>query len=196
MIVTNLPDALLLKCMSFVGGGQFIFVAGTCRSFRDTYTSYLQQNKQHQTTTNMDAIVASVTCLKIAMIELDIDVNHYHLRKTIQWRNESELFWTAVIRCAAHNGKLDVLVWAKNNNELYWKWIFLCSSRVLVDLCRRGIIMARSVLRNTDSSYFGIQPFQFKNERNDGNVRSINIHTSLRCWIVRYLLVFYVQQNK
>ena len=135
MIVTNLPDALLLKCMSFVGGGQFIFVAGTCRSFRDTYTSYLQQNEQQQTTTNMDAIVASVTCLKIAMIELDIDVNHYHLIRTIQWRNESKYFWTAVIRCAAHNGKLDVLVWTKNNNEQYWKWIFPRSSRVHVDLC-------------------------------------------------------------
>ena len=53
MMITNLPDALLSNCMSFVGEGCFFFVAGTCRAFRDTYNSYLQQH-ENPSATNME----------------------------------------------------------------------------------------------------------------------------------------------
>ena len=60
MSVTDLPAALLSTCLSFVGAGQYIYVAGACRSFHEAYNIYLQQMEK-LTTTNFDATVESVT---------------------------------------------------------------------------------------------------------------------------------------
>ena len=119
MRVTNLPDALLSNCMSFVGEGHFVFVAGTCRSFRDTYKSYLRLNGQKPTATNVEVIVSSVTCVQMAISELNVNDNIFGQSRNFQWRKKYVPFLTAVIRCATYNGNLTVLKWLKYK---YFDW--------------------------------------------------------------------------
>ena len=144
MMITNLPNALLSNCMSFVGEGSFFFVAGTCRAFRDTYNSYLQQH-ENPSATNMEAIVASVPCLQMAMDELNIDDDNVHdISQIIQWRKQSFYFSSAVIRCAAYNGNLNVLKWSKCIDWYRGKtWSFLCD-----EAARGGQLNALQWLRS------------------------------------------------
>ena len=125
MIVTNLPDALFSKCLSFVGVGHFIYVAGTCRSFRDTYKTCLQLTESKSTATDFDATVESVSRLKMKLLELNIDVHDYEDKlifgEHMQIIND---FWAGVIRRAAYKGNQDVLTWTKNSNP--GKWIDRC----------------------------------------------------------------------
>ena len=118
MSVTNLPVALLSKCMSFIGEGDYIYIAGTCHSFRDSYISYLQQTGK-STTTTLDAMVESVSRLKMKLLELDIDI--HDLGNTTKIRLDGKRvvdFWTAVVLRAAYKGNLDVLVWIKSDSPV------------------------------------------------------------------------------
>ena len=127
MSVTDLPVALLSKCLSFVGEGQYIYVAGACRSFHEAYNSYLLQQTEAKKakTTNFDATVESVSRLKIKLLELNIDV-HYYEDKLIFGEHMQIIndFWAGVIRRAAYKGNQDVLTWTKNSNP--GKWIDRC----------------------------------------------------------------------
>ena len=125
MLLSNLPDAVLSKCMTFVGEGNYIFVAGVCRSFRDTYKSYLQQyHEQKPFSTNLNEIVSSIPRLQLVMHELNIDINIICDRTKIEWRGTTMSFGTAAIACAAYNGNLDVLIWVKNNDRQTWQWYY------------------------------------------------------------------------
>ena len=123
MKVTGLPDGVLTNCLSFLGDGNFLFLALVCRSFCDRYKSYLRtENEQLKPTmTSMEAIVASVSRLKMTMKELNVDINDNDNETKVQWRGKAVCFWDAVIRCTSYNGNLDVLVWMKNNNRSKWE---------------------------------------------------------------------------
>ena len=143
MRVTNLPDALLLKCMSFVGEGYFVFVAGTCRSFRDTYKSYLRLDGQKPTATNTEVIVSSVTCVQMAINELNI--------------NDPDPFLTAVIRCATYNGNLTVLKWLKYT---YVDWYGKIAWSLCNEAARGGQLKVLQWLRSENGGKCGCCRFE------------------------------------
>ena len=122
MKVTDLPDGVLTNCLSFLGDGNFLFVALVCRSFCDRYKSYLRtENEQPKPTmTSLEEIVASVSRLLLAMKELNIGMNNDNETK-MRWRGEAVDIWDAVISCTSYNGNMDVLVWIKNNNRSKWE---------------------------------------------------------------------------
>ena len=120
MSVTNLPIALLSKCLSFIGAGDYIYIAGTCHSFRDAYISYLQQTGKSTTTNYLDALVESVSRIKMELLELDIDIHTPGEKELIQLHGKQVfVFWNAVIGRAAYKGNLDVLVWTIGNKNSY-----------------------------------------------------------------------------
>ena len=116
MKVTDLPSGVLSNCMSFVGEGNFVFIAGVCRPFRDRYKLYLREY-QKLSATSLEAIVMSVSRLQMTMKELNIDVIDDYVID-IQWRGKVVDFWTAAFMCAAYNGNLDILVWTKENKDI------------------------------------------------------------------------------
>ena len=128
--LTNLPDAKALLSayiMPFVGNGNFLFVAGVCRLFRDTYKLYLQQQEQtHTPATSLKEIVSSLLRLQMVMNEVNIDVHQLN----------GHIFSHLIIKCAVYNGNLDVLMWIKNNNAQRWKMV--CQSVQLCDKAARG----------------------------------------------------------
>lgn len=113
MNLTNLPEVLFSKhIMPFVGDESFLFIAGVCRLFRDTYQSYLRQQEQElKMYTSLTEIVSSVSRLQMVMNEVNnIDV---HLP---WWYDTTGIFSRSIIKCAVYNGNLDVLIWIKSNN--------------------------------------------------------------------------------
>ena len=117
MLLTNLPEAIFIHCMSFIGSGNFLFVAGVCRSFRTIYISFLeQQDPPKPKTTTMNEVVSSIPRLQLVINERHIDVQNI----TIEWRGKSAQIWTVLIKRATYNGNLDVLVWMKTKTGMAW----------------------------------------------------------------------------
>ena len=114
MVLTNLPDAILIQCISFIGTGNFLFVAGVCRSFRTIYTTFLeQQDPPKPKTTTMTETVSSIPRLQLVM-------NERHIKIQGSWRSNEVDFITAVLGCAIFNGNLDVLVRVMTKTVRAW----------------------------------------------------------------------------
>ena len=126
MLLTNLPEAIFIQCMSFIGNGNFLFVAGVCRSFRTIYTSFLeQQDPPKSKTTTMTEIVSSIPRLQLVMNERRVKVENS------SWRDNEVDFITAVLKCVIFNGNLDVLVWVMTKTVRAWirryRHTYLCN---------------------------------------------------------------------
>ena len=168
--LTNLPDgkALLSEhIMPFVGEGNFKFVAGVCRLFRDTYRSYLQQYKQKpKTSTSLNEVISSWSRLHMVMHELNMDIDDLYSERTrFRWRlydtrnnsgrlAESNLFrYVPIIQCAAFNGSLDVLEWIKNHTtkryRVVWPRLQLCYAAA-----KGGKLKAVQWLRSQDGGNY------------------------------------------
>ena len=146
MNLTNLPEVLFSKhIMPFVGDESFLFIAGVCRLFRDTYQSYLRQQEQElKMYTSLTEIVSSVSRLHMVMNEVNnIDV---HLP---WWYDTTGIFSRSIIKCAVYNGNLDVLIWIKSNNTQRWKAV--CQRfPVCEEAVKNGKLMVLQWLRSQE----------------------------------------------
>ena len=114
---TDLSIALLSNCLSYLPVGNYLFVAGTCCSFQDGYTSLHQRhNANGSTETNWSKVVTSVSRVEMVLYEL----NHENNQLTITWQGFHAHTWKAIVKCAASNGNLQVLKWTKENKESDW----------------------------------------------------------------------------
>jgi len=114
MSLVNLPNDMLGECLSYLGPGNYLFVAGVCRSFRDTYVSlgYPKQNE-----TGLNEIVASVSRFKMVLKEWET----FGCRPIkIIWRGRKVMARKVMIEYAAWKGNLSVLSWAKENEGCNW----------------------------------------------------------------------------
>lgn len=112
----SLPSDLLGECLSYLGPGNFLYVAGVCRTFRDVYISL---GHERPTETGLCEIVASVPRVQMALEELETSDGH---PTTIKWRGRKVLMWKAIIEYAAWQGNLVVLSWAREKyKDSYWK---------------------------------------------------------------------------
>jgi len=138
--INDLPEEILALCLSFVGPGQYRYVAGTCHSFRDAHNSepfrktFNKEEGEHQKTT-WDAVVASIHCAELCLEDKgELQPRMYEVPfvemitakaaaggqvtvlKWLQTQNLLGALDTDMCRIAASNGHLSVLKWLHEND--------------------------------------------------------------------------------
>jgi len=70
--IIDLPEEILALCLSFVGPGQYRYMAGTCHSFRDAHNSEsfrkafnMERGEQQRTT--WVAVAVSIQCAQLCL---------------------------------------------------------------------------------------------------------------------------------
>lgn len=110
--IDSLPDAVLQVCFSFLGSGHYRFAAGTCRRFREVYSS--KNTKQ----TTWVAAAASVPCAQLCLEEI----------KQQAKANAKEVL-DAITCNAIKTKQVDVLGWARNSGYEFCERHFLFAAR-------------------------------------------------------------------
>jgi len=73
--IIDLPEEVLALCLSFVGPGQYRYMAGTCHSFRDAHNSesfrqaFNMEEGAEQQKTTWDSAAASIQCVQLCSRE-------------------------------------------------------------------------------------------------------------------------------
>jgi len=119
--ILDLPQELLEECLSFLGPGNYLFVADVCRSFRDAYAAAaLSYAYARPTQTDLGEIVASVPRVQMALREWERAALTNRNNIKLKWRGRKVMIWKAIVECAAWKGNLSVLAWAKENENCNW----------------------------------------------------------------------------
>ena len=113
MVLTDLRDALLANILSYVPEGNYLFVAGTCRKFRDAHGV----TSCSSTATTLSEAAASASRADMVLRELRNEGD----RATLKWRGRNAHPWKAIVECAAWNGNLEVLEWARDHEGSDWE---------------------------------------------------------------------------
>jgi len=113
MRIIDLPQELLVYCLSFVGPGHYRYVAGTCHSFRDvcdseSFRGVHNMDEGEQKRTTWDAAAASIPCVELCLEDL----------REMRQRVNVARFMANIARKAAKMGKKNVLKWLKERHFL------------------------------------------------------------------------------
>jgi hypothetical protein len=106
-LLLDLPDDLLSVCMSFVGPGHYLNLAGTCRRFRQAY----EQCNSDNFSSRWETIVSSENNLLLFAEETEKDLT-----------SDMFAYW------AAYFGRLEILQWLNKerledvHSSPFWLW--------------------------------------------------------------------------
>jgi len=115
-----LPDEMLATCFSFLGGGHYRYIAGTCRRFRHVY-EHCGERLGKQQTTYWENAAMTVACANKCL-------DDYQERGLT--REEHKLLTNKIITTAAVMGKVQVLEWARvRGGECEWHTFRVAAAR-------------------------------------------------------------------
>lgn len=148
--ISDLPDAVLRHCLTFVGKGYFRLIAGTNRQFREAYsiTRDDEEGTGFGRKTTWKEAALSVSCAELcfedwkenteeekrnALEKLSLEASGMGRIDVLEWaRSKGFEFTPRVFEVAAKHGHVCVIKWAK---ELYLDWF---SEFVLLYAARNG----------------------------------------------------------
>lgn len=127
-IIHVLPDDALQHCFSFVGAGNYRYVASTCRHFRGVY------EKKHGKKTRWKAAAASIPCAQLclgdvrkeaqdeamALENISFKASEVGLVKVLEWAYNSNDCTIGIyfLTLAARHGRVNVIEWADSKGLL------------------------------------------------------------------------------
>ncbi len=119
--IDDLPPEVVRLIFTFLGSGHFRFIGGTSRFFRELYLSTIVGS---ESTTTIENVVSSVSCVELYLQEAGTDVPRlrdilnaaasYGRLDILEWahqRGYSHACSKATSACAAKQGQLRALIW-------------------------------------------------------------------------------------
>lgn len=127
--IIDLPDDVLGHCFSFLGPGQYRYVAGTCPIFRDAYSRVGFPPR-----TTWDSAATSPSCVQLCIGENPNPDDEYWNKsvfkaagggghvETLEWAAENGIPWLPliVVEHAAKCGQVAVLEWVKARTPTFF----------------------------------------------------------------------------
>lgn len=133
--ITNLPEAVLRYCFSFLGKGHFRFVSGTNHQFRTVYSINDEERTVFERNTTWKAAASSVSCAQLcledfdevtkgakqnALEKLSLEASRMGRIDCLKWARIKDFQVTLLVFAKAGlSGQVRVLEWAKDSS-LEW----------------------------------------------------------------------------